>query len=108
MMALDRLRFILSVASSQNPTGLKEAEAELRLMETQPQFHIALLVINLFCNLNYTRFSLSVIGRITRPPQSDLLTVCTRYPSLMVDTETPPSTARFINCQYSLSITNGG
>ena len=45
-MALERLRFLLSVALSQNPAGLKEAEAELRLMETQPQFHIALLVIS--------------------------------------------------------------
>ena len=43
-MALERLRFLLSVASSQNPSGLKEAEAELRSMEIQPQFHIALLV----------------------------------------------------------------
>jgi len=48
-MALERLRFLLSVASSQNPSGLKEAEAELRLMETQPQFHIALLVRHLHC-----------------------------------------------------------
>ena len=46
-MALDRLRFLLSVASSQNPSGLKDAEAELRSMEDQPQFHIALLVSNI-------------------------------------------------------------
>jgi hypothetical protein len=35
---------LLSVASSQNPSGLKEAEVELRSMEIQPQFHVALLV----------------------------------------------------------------
>jgi len=45
MAALERLHFLLSMATSQNPENLKEAENGLSQLETQPRFHVALLVI---------------------------------------------------------------
>lgn len=44
MAALERLHYLLSMATSPNPDNLKEAEIGLSQLETQPRFHIALLV----------------------------------------------------------------
>ena len=41
---MDALRNLLLAASSQDPTGLANAENQLKTLEIQPGFHAALLV----------------------------------------------------------------
>jgi hypothetical protein len=47
---MDALRQLLLAASSQDPRGLANAEQELKVLEIQPGFHAALLVIT---KINY-------------------------------------------------------
>ncbi len=84
MAALERLHYLLSMATSQNPDNIKEAETGLSQLETQPRFHIALLVRKYFQPASYLfsnvwKIILFIFSLLSGTDQSTQVSVYNQY-----------------------------